>query len=246
MAILKPGPLAADVRGKLGDIVFTRSQGGPTIRTIGTWTQPDTDAQAECRETLAALAHAWSTTLTNAQRSSWRAYARTNPRPNRWGQPSQQSGYLAFVRHNAHAYRVDQVIHFHQAPAAAGLHQPDVSITIARDTLNAEVIVPPTNYPTPPADLTLYLYSGIPINSGRRHYSGPYCLWLIISPPDAATPGVVHAPWTWPVHATEPPYTWPVSGTGITRAYAVAQDHATGAMSSRHELHPNMIEEQTW
>jgi len=246
MAIFLTGALVADIRGKLGEIVFQRTQGGPTVRSLGTWVQPNTDPQQDCRNTLYALSKAWSSTLLESERESWRSYARTNPRPNRWGHATIVNGYCAFIRHNAHAYRNTMAIQFPYAPADPPIHPPDVAITIARDTLNAELIMPPGNYPTPQEELTLYIYSGIPLNPGHNYYNNPWVLWLVVSPPDAATPGLIHVPWTWPIHASPPAYTWPQSGLGWTRAKAVAQDAETGAISTPHIITPMMIEEQTW
>lgn len=329
MAVILPGPLAADVRGKLGDIVFTRGQGGAAVRTIGSWVQPDTAAQLATREALAALAVAWSSALSEDQRHRWRTYARANPRPNRWGDLTITNGYCAFIRHNFHAYLATLEIQFPSCPTAPPIHPPDVQISIKRTTYVklsgdctpdatgdyhaagqyegkpyylrtdnafdiwtfpdstqqmlttrprrldlprfykygdytgtwdpwnnatgnptstlhpttgiASINLPPTNYTNPHPDLTLYIYSGIPLAAGRQYYSGPWRHLVTISPPDAATPQVIDIPWTWPVHATEPPYTWPLDGTGHTRAYAVAQYAASGAMSTAHVLRPKMV-----
>ena len=241
MAIWKPGALAADVRGKLGEMIFTRGQGGPTIRSLGTWDQPDTNAQLETRAALGNLAAAWSTVLTEHQRDTWRSYANTNPRPNRWGTPTQTSGYLCFIRHNFHAYLDTDDLAFPAAPTAPPIHPPQLDISINRTTLIASITLPPANYPTPTVDLTLYVYSGIPINAGRSYYSGPWRHLVTITPPDAATSQVIQLPWTWPDHATPPAYTWPGDDSGQTRAYTVAQYATSGAISTRHVITPTMV-----
>ncbi len=133
MAILQPGALAAEVRGKLGDTVYLRTIGGPAVRSLGTWIQPDTPLQEECRAAIRALSKAWSDTLEDVHRAAWHAYAQTNPRPNRWGQLTNTSGYLCFVRHNAHSYRDTEALQFPFAPSAPAIHPPSLEITVQQD-----------------------------------------------------------------------------------------------------------------
>lgn len=138
---MKPGPLAADVRGKIGDEVFSRGQGGPVVRSIGTWTQPNTAAQLITRSIITLLAGAWSDFLTEAQRQSWWAYAATSPRRNTWGTGSIVNGYNAFIRHNAYWLRdaaddayptppVNADIAFPSCPTAPPIHPPTLPVTV--------------------------------------------------------------------------------------------------------------------
>jgi len=133
MAVIKTGSIVADIRGKIGDEVYTRGQGGAAVRSIGTWAQPDTDLQLAVRAIMVTLSGAWSSTLSEDQREQWRAYAHANPRPNRWGTLTQTSGYLAFVRHNFHAYREASTIIFPDAPTAPPLYPPNIGIKVQQD-----------------------------------------------------------------------------------------------------------------
>jgi hypothetical protein len=174
MAVFKHGPLVADIRGKLGDNVFTRSQGGPTIRTVGTWTQPDTDSQVLTREAMAAIAAAWSSTLTNAQRSAWRHYAHANPRPDRWGRLTQTSGYLSFIRHNFHAYIQATALQFPNAPTAPPIHPPTIAIAIRK---NGAVAITGALVPDVTGDyIPSGTYQGTPTWTGATA-DGPWSIW---------------------------------------------------------------------
>ena len=141
MANMKPGPLAADVRGKIGTQVFSRGQGGAIVRSIGTWTQPNTTAQVVTRSIITLLATAWSDHLSEAQRQTWWSYARTSPRPNTWGTANIVNGYSSFIRHNAYwirdaadeAYPTPPVtadIEFPTCPTAPPIHPPTLAVTV--------------------------------------------------------------------------------------------------------------------
>lgn len=326
MAVIKAGALIADIRGKVGTNVFSRNQGGAIVRDLGTWAQPDTDAQTECRNTLEDLAVAWSSTLTEAQREAWRTYAVTNPRPNRWGVRSLTNGYVTFIRHNFHSYLDTSALQFPTAPTAGGIHPPGLVIKVQQngclsitgaltpdvtglyhpsgqydghpvwkwedgdrfiwrrvavnlwylttvigagwvnfwtcatlpgalwdpggggvgngagawtyDSSLARITTPPTNYPTPPAGLTLYLYSGKPLNEGRIYYSGPFVNLTRLAPAIAAVAATTWLRWTWPVHAIAPPWTWPADGSGTAQGYAVAQDAISGSISTKGRFYP--------
>ena len=110
----------------------------------------------------------------------------------------------------------------------------------------ARITTPPTNYPDPGALLTIYLYSGKPITAGRNFYNGPWRHVATLDPPTPHDVDETWLNWTWPVHATPPPYSWPGDGSGHVRAYAVAQDAGSGAISQANILHPTMENLSPW
>ena len=152
MAAIRTGPIVADIRGKVGSSVFSRNSSGAFVRDVGTWTQPDTQAQLDARTVITDLSAAWGTTLTEAQRRAWRQYAAHHPRPNRWGQPTNTSGYNRFIRINAYEYRDDQTIHYPNAPAGPPIHQPTFTFTI-----QAAQALAVTGNPNPDVTGTYYL-----------------------------------------------------------------------------------------
>jgi len=131
----------------------------------------------------------------------------------------------------------------HSAPAATTWYPQSGASgsptpTWSYDASLARLTTPPDNYPDPPAGLSLYLYSGKPISAGVNYYQGPWRHLATITAPDAAAAGTLWLRWTWPVHATSPAYVWPGDGSGSARAYAVAQDTDTGAISQPQPLFP--------
>lgn len=334
MAVIKAGSLIADIRGKVGTNVFSRGQGGATVRDVGSWVQPDNEAQQSVRDTIEALSQAWSSTLTAADRKTWRSYAKTNPRPDQWGTRNLTNGYSAFVRHNFHSYQDTSVLQFNDAPTSNPIHPPAITLKVQQkaaiiivgaispavdgtyipdgqydnhpcwrctattweiwwsssdlawelspgrgnletqwwftDTLDegtwypsygeeggpvgtwsydaslVKITTPPVNYTPPPAGLTLYLYSGIPLAAGREYYSGPYLKLITLPPAIAAVAATTWQRWTWPTRSVEPPWTWPPDGSGSARAYAIAQDDVTGSISTKHILTPTFGSLTPW
>lgn len=99
MALVKFGPMVAEVSGKIGGSVYARNRGGAYVRD---WTKPlvSTSSYAlAAKARLAAYAQAWQG-LTDAQRASWKAWAQSNPITNRLGEPRVLSGSQAYVQIN--------------------------------------------------------------------------------------------------------------------------------------------------
>jgi len=129
MAIIKPGSLIADIRGKCGDNVFSRNHAGNIVRSAGTWEQPAEGPIQDARDAIELVSQAWSSALTDAQRDTWRQYGRLYPGCNRWGESRPTTGFNAFVRHNLIPARRDADYPFHDAPAGAPLVRPQLAMT---------------------------------------------------------------------------------------------------------------------
>jgi len=219
MAVVKHGSLIADIRGKVGDVVYSRGQGGPIARCIGLIDSEDTDARHAMRDNLIAVAQAWSDTLSAAQRSAWSSYAGSHARPNRWGTPTNPGGYLTYMRHNLHAYRATGSLQFPDAPTAAPLHIPVLVILLRT---SARVTVAGTLNP----DATgTYLLTGIYANwpywqcttpSGVRYLWGVTNAWR-----NTATLGVTVGPY-WRNYGLLPSAWYPYGGATGTPAVAWA------------------------
>ena len=242
MATGKLGALFADIRGPVGELTFSRGQTGQTIRQRTSGNQPHTPDQDDARAALGLCAIAWSSSLTERERQTWRSYANTNPRPGRWHRNAITSGYLAFIRHNVLYARVNLCLLRTNAPTAPPIHPPILAITVDRTLATADVTFPPAGYDDVDQNLTLYLFTGIPLRSGRTYYDGPWKLWYALPAPTTVTPDTLNFEWTHPHRTDTPDWAWPIDQDGTTRAYAIAQDDTTGAISSRATLTPTVIQ----
>ena len=192
MAVIKFGALVADIRGKVGDNVFSRGQGGPIIRSVGLVDSPDSEQREICRGVLEGVANDWSSTLTETQRRGWKSYAACNPRPNRWGGRTIHSGYLAFLRHNLHAQRLYGKLTYPDAPTAGPLHPPLLTATIQQEGALQSVAV--TNPLTAETYLPYGTYQGLPYwkatPAGGVHYLFKKAAVMYLNPVLGVTTGV--------------------------------------------------------
>ena len=220
MASILTSSVVADIRGKIGDEVYSRNGSGLYVRSLGTWVQPDTARQLSRRLFITDVAPAWSATLTEQQRDDWRSYAHQHPQPNRWGELCQTTGYLAFMRCNSYRFILDEDIHFLDAPTAPPLHPPEFSFTAEAVTDTITVALPPTNYDPTPQWLNVFLFVGKPTTTGRHFFNGP---------------------WRWKAHALNyPPWDrdpwtvaspWPITAGQRMWCYLVAQSFYGGELS---------------
>lgn len=174
MAVVKLGPIVADIRGSVGDVTFSRNQGGIIARTRQGPAGLPTPNQIEVTDAMTLLSQAWSADLTDAQRNTWRQYAHQFPETNRWGTPSLTNGYCRFISINfLHAQQAAAVL-TQDPPTRPPLWPPSFEFR-ARAYNNCLYIKTPD---LPPDDLdddyTFYLFEGIIVLPGVNFYIAPF------------------------------------------------------------------------
>lgn len=174
MAVIKTGPIVADIRGSVGDETFSRNQGGLYVKIRKGPNGLPSDDQLDCQATIRALSRHWSDELTEQQRTDWRTYAHQHPRRNRWGVPTLTNGYTRFIRINAHQYRRYPAVVFPNPPRQGPLYPPTFTFTARGDYDELEIQLPPPNYDPPPHVLTLFAFGGKNLNPGASFYAGPW------------------------------------------------------------------------
>lgn len=121
-AIIIPGPMVAEARGKLGGLIFSRNGGGTYAKTMAVPTNPATILQGNVRADFAQLASDWTETLTPIQRDAWIDYAAATPWTNSLGQVINLTGTNWFVKLNA--VRLQAALAIVVAPPAVGTSEP--------------------------------------------------------------------------------------------------------------------------
>ncbi len=91
MAIFKPSPIVQSISGRLGSLVFVQSKRRAIIRTAPSITNKASDIQVLRRCEFARLANIWRT-LSDDQRTQWRAGAEVYQRLSRLGLHRRLSG----------------------------------------------------------------------------------------------------------------------------------------------------------
>jgi len=129
MATVKLGSVVSDIRGSIGDETYGRNQGGIFVRARVDPAQPSSTARDATQAAMTALSQAWSGTLSEAQRSTWRTYAQAFTLPDRYGRPKSLGAICHFVRSNAQRYRTDSAITAELAPAQPPLPMPSFGFT---------------------------------------------------------------------------------------------------------------------
>lgn len=101
MAIIKPGPMIAEARGKIGGLIFSRNGGGLYVKSWAAPTNPMSTRQTDVRMDFANLVDDWEARLTSGERTDWNDWAEMNPIINRLGEQITISGLNWFIRMNA-------------------------------------------------------------------------------------------------------------------------------------------------
>lgn len=174
MATIETGSIVADIRGSVGNEIYSRGPGGLYVKSRTSPAQPASAYRDATQATFTALTQAWSGTLTESQRQTWRQYANTWKTPNRLGRQIQTPGLCHFVKCNFYPHLVTALIPFLTAPPGGPTHIPSFTFTANGSTNQVAIALPPTNYDPLPDELNLYLSIGKEMNAGRNYYSTPW------------------------------------------------------------------------
>ena len=167
MANVLLGAGVTDIRGSIGGTTFSRSAAGNYARARMKPVNPRSALQSARRAQVGHLTKYWSGTLTEQQRSDWRAYAAGTGWTNKLGQSIQISGLAAFLQLNA-TRAVGSLAITADAPLAMG-HAGGVEFTFAAESDTSKIQL---EEPTGAFDKTvpghvLTLFQGLPTEAGR-------------------------------------------------------------------------------
>lgn len=175
MALIKFGAGVVQMAGKIAGTVFSRNRYGSYARAGTKPTNPNTERQSQVRAIIGTLNEIWQTTLTDAQRIAWAAYANNVPMTNRLGEVQNFSGYNHFCRTNA-ARLAAGLTALADAPTIYALGEQDPTFAIVADV--SDNAIKPTFDNTLPwaneAGGYLLIYQGQPCAPTRNFFGGPY------------------------------------------------------------------------
>lgn len=167
MAVILFGGGVTDARGSIGGTTFSRGRGGNIARARTKPCNPRSTRQSARRANQAWIAKYWSSTLTEQERTDWRAYAAGTGWTNRLGQAIEINGNAAFLRLNALFAFAGAGVHA-AAPLAMG-HAGGVTFTFAAesDTSKIQLDEPGGAFDKDIGNNNLLLFMGLPSEPGR-------------------------------------------------------------------------------
>lgn len=176
MAVIKPGSLVAEIRGKVGEHCFSRNRGGPYVRAIGIVDQLGEGRQLVVWNALKILARGWGGELTEAQRERWDGIAASTYLPDRWGVFKPMRGKDLFIKCNFNWYQAEPSIRFRDCPDDPVRACATFELRWACPEELIEVELPLGNYPTPAEGTFAFLYMGKAVSQTTNYYKGPWRL----------------------------------------------------------------------
>lgn len=105
MALVKFAPLISEVRGAVGQVVFSRNTYSAYVRDRVIPANPNTVAQQTARAFVTTVSQGWSA-LTEPQRIEWRERAIDFSRKNIFGDETKLSGYNLFCKLNVNRVKL--------------------------------------------------------------------------------------------------------------------------------------------
>lgn len=167
MANILLGGGVTDIRGSIGGSVFSRCAGGNYMRARMKPVNPKSGLQNTRRANTAYLTTYWSKTLTDQQRTDWRAYAAGTSWQNKLGQSISINGLAAFLRLNAFQLLIPSAV-IAEAPTAMG-HGGGVTFSFdaENDTSKIQLAEPGGVWDTDVDIQNAWLFMGLPAEAGR-------------------------------------------------------------------------------
>lgn len=173
--LVKSAILSA-LSGSIAGATAAKNRGGTYFRSRVVPLNPQTAAQYEVRGNMAAAASAWST-LNDANRAGWNAYAATLDGTNAVGDTKRLSGINAFTAANSLRLLANlaQLTAFPTAGGKAVLTPPSSAPTIdSGGEVSLDITL--TDSWAATQNGVIFLYYGDNVSAGTSFYKGPWHL----------------------------------------------------------------------
>jgi hypothetical protein len=178
MALVKLGPMAAAVSGKIGGSVFSHNRGGAYVRAWAKPTVVTSAAAISAKIFLTACAQAWAG-LTEGQKDAWRNWTLENPSVNRLGDSRTLSGHAAFNMLNTRVLRMGASLltlpPLDNPPAPPAL----TSLTVDASAHTASLVFTPTPLP---AGIHLWIWAALVDGAGISYVANRLRLVSTVDP----------------------------------------------------------------
>jgi len=175
MALFKPGPAIADIRGKVGGTVFSRNRYGNYMRNLTVPVNPNSQRQQAVRNIMAFLVNAWAQVLTANQRAQWAVYAANVNFTNKLGETITLTGFNHFIRSNVAAQNCG-LAYMDDGPTVLILPPTDADfdISISEASQQVSVIFDDTQPWCSEDSAHMSIHQGVPKNSACGYYGNHF------------------------------------------------------------------------
>jgi len=186
VASIRPGSIVADIRGAVGDVVYSRNLAGAFARTRNFPEETPSDIRDLVWICWKWVAKLWSFSLTAPQRLSWTQKAVAFPLNNRWGKPIPTTGIHLFMRHNMIRYYTSSAAIALTAPIDPPIPQIDALTAVITDPNYLTLTIPIQARPQQSEAHFIYVQQGLPMPASRNCFNGPwrYSIWGYVWFPD--------------------------------------------------------------
>lgn len=166
-ALIQLGGGVTAISGSIGGTTFARSQAGAYARQKTKPINPKSSTQMARRANVAWLSTYWSKTLTEQQRTDWRAYATGTTWTNKLGNTININGLAAFLRLNVLQRLIPSEI-IAAAPLAMG-HGGGIDFTFSAesDTSKIQINEPDIAFDKDVDIQNIWFFQGLPCEAGR-------------------------------------------------------------------------------
>ena len=162
--------------GSIGATVYSHNRFGAYIRARSVPVNPSTDRQVAIRNATRSITIAWHSTLTEAQRAAWEAYAATLPWQNKFGDAVNLTGLNVFLRGNALLVQ-NGIARVDVAPApGSGLPPAELALAVTASEATQQLTIDGDAAGPWLADpgAWQFWYMGLPQTAGIKFFGGPY------------------------------------------------------------------------
>lgn len=190
MALVKFGAGVVQMSGSIGGTTFARNSSGNYARSRTTPVNPQSSRQTAVRASIAFLAAAWSSTLSQAQRDAWKDYAAAVVMSNRLGEATFISGFNHYLRSNSLRKRSAKGLR-NDGPIILEIPAQDPTFAITAEAGAQTITVSFDNGLAWANEDSAHcmIFQGQPQNAQREFFDGP---WRIVGVLDgsSASPAV--------------------------------------------------------
>jgi len=145
VALIETGSIVADIRGKVGDEIYSRNRGGSYVKSYAIPANPQTSLQTLYRDYFAQGVSIWAG-FSEAVKLRWDSYAEANPMRMANGQIKTYTGRQLYLHRALRGYVTDdQGPSYPTPPLNWPVGQPSISVPAAT-TLYVNFGVATTSY----------------------------------------------------------------------------------------------------